>query len=577
MPTYQLPQAISGLKTVLERAKRQVQRFETNPIFAVGIFAEGSDHWNRDHLNDPHPVARFLNIPVDHIQLTEGTVHANRDTLHEGPYFVYLRSGETTGNRSVAQEVRTQRDALGQIVQPLLDFVDGLPSDIASRFRRDGTRSWFVTLFDIAIHYPTPLLEATRERWLNITGPAPSCDGHATLPMNYPHECKVHELRMQLRSIEAVYDDVVPGTIWSCLKDDVFSSTVQAIQWMIAELENAILEPAPTDGMAVRRQFAELHQHFSHLARLARGFGNPEWQLVKLATSFRMPAARTWCDFPMDQRYETVRLSQQHADAEYLLVRPMQDEIQALLEEAGNALPPKMFDGPVMFRRNLEWFVLSSGAHLDPNPVAKWVRFVFNSLRGNDPSGDEVCFNYMSVVGRAENPFEDIYGYATLKNGFFAASAKAIELARLLPVGTSITTATPITSSPTADGDTRTERLLQEQAKQSNGNKPEKEEVLKTDGFFDADGFRFAGVEVRFGRAYQQYKLVKALWEEPINSPASPRLVEQVLYDVYGDSHDTTDAAFRQLCSDTRKRFETANCPLLISSVQGKVFLKPVL
>ncbi len=82
---------------------------------------------------------------------------------------------------------------------------------------------------------------------------------------------------------------------------------------------------------------------------------------------------------------------------------------------------------------------MSSTAYLDPNPVAKWVRFVFNSLRGNDPSGEEVCFNYESAVDRVLNPSEDIYGYATLKNGFFAASAKAIELAGLLP--------TPVASS----------------------------------------------------------------------------------------------------------------------------------
>ena len=169
--------------------------------------------------------------------------------------------------------------------------------------------------------------------------------------MKYPHENKVPEIKMQLYSIQATCDDVVPGTIWRCLKDDVFSSTVQAIEMMIAELENATSEPAPTDRMAVRRRFAELHQHFSHLARLAGGFGDPEWQHVKLTSSFRMPAARTWCDFPMDVRFETLRLSQGHANAEYLLHRHMDSDLRTLLEQAGNALPPEMFDGPVMFHR----------------------------------------------------------------------------------------------------------------------------------------------------------------------------------------------------------------------------------
>ena len=80
-------------------------------------------------------------------------------------------------------------------------------------------------------------------------------------------------------------------------------------------------------------------------------------------------------------------------------------------------------------------------AELDPDPAARWVRFVFNSLRQNDSTGEEVRFHYEEPRRGVPFPWHDIYGYATLPNGFFAASARAIELANLLPA--EVATATP--------------------------------------------------------------------------------------------------------------------------------------
>jgi len=104
----------------------------------------------------------------------------------------------------------------------------------------------------------------------------------------------------------------------------------------------------------------------------------------------------------------------------------------------------------------------------------------------------------------------------------------------------------------------------------------EKRPAAKPDGPFDADGFRFAGVEVKFGKASKQYRLVMALWDEKKKSPAAPRPVEEVIAEVWGDDNETEDAAFRQLCADTRARFQKANCPLGIRQVNGNVQLLPV-
>ncbi len=93
------------------------------------------------------------------------------------------------------------------------------------------------------------------------------------------------------------------------------------------------------------------------------------------------------------------------------------------------------------------------------------------------------------------------------------------------------------------------------------------------DGPFDADGFRFGGVEVRFRRAVKQYRLVLALWNSTTNQPAGPRPVQDVITDVWGEENDTEDAAFRQLCAETRGRFQKAACPLGIRPLQGTVQL----
>jgi hypothetical protein len=93
------------------------------------------------------------------------------------------------------------------------------------------------------------------------------------------------------------------------------------------------------------------------------------------------------------------------------------------------------------------------------------------------------------------------------------------------------------------------------------------------DGPFGADGFRFRGVEVRFGTASLQYRLVVALWDGRRKRPADPRPVDDVIDQVWGEGNDTGDSAFRQMCADTRRRLQAANCPLGIRQVGGKVRL----
>jgi hypothetical protein len=98
----------------------------------------------------------------------------------------------------------------------------------------------------------------------------------------------------------------------------------------------------------------------------------------------------------------------------------------------------------------------------------------------------------------------------------------------------------------------------------------------KPNGPFAPNGFQYAGIKVRFGRASKQYGLVRALWDDQKNAPYEPRPVGDVIDTVWGEENDTEDSTFRQLCSDTRRRLQAANCPLDITQVNGTVQLIPI-
>jgi hypothetical protein len=95
------------------------------------------------------------------------------------------------------------------------------------------------------------------------------------------------------------------------------------------------------------------------------------------------------------------------------------------------------------------------------------------------------------------------------------------------------------------------------------------------DGPFDADGFRYQGKEVRFGRAAKQQSLVLALWDIKTSRPRAKCETEEVSTVIYGDDQDVEDATFRQLCCDTQRRLDAANIGLKITSLQGMICLGP--
>jgi hypothetical protein len=129
------------------------------------------------------------------------------------------------------------------------------------------------------------------------------------------------------------------------------------------------------------------------------------------------------------------------------------------------------------------------------------------------------------------------------------------------------------TPGSTAEKVQKTEATGTEETKTSEG---ETGVADKPDGPFDIDGFRFAGVAVRFGRAALQYRLMLALWDAKMKQLTLPRDIQDVIVEVWGDDNEIEDSTFRQLCSDTRRRLQAANCPLTIRVMEGKVQLTRV-
>ncbi len=313
MSAYQTTQALQGLRAVLARIREDETRFRPNPISAVGLFLERHGLSDRHALGDTQAVAEFLGVPPSHLRQVVGVTFAHRDTAHDGPYFVFLpaRGG---GERHDAQaRISEQVEALDRYL-PLLQRLTRQFPPPARGMIPPEPEGWWPVLFHLAIHHPRSFLEASRERWVNVTGPAPHAVGGWR--QTFPRATRVAESVFQLHGFLPPAEDLQPGVIWSQLAGDVFTATAAAVELLIERLEQPL--PQPPDPDEVRRQFAALHAQFAEYAERDRrrprpAAGHPpqlDWGgrclLVKVADSFRTPPAREWCGCPLDMAHEQV-------------------------------------------------------------------------------------------------------------------------------------------------------------------------------------------------------------------------------------------------------------------------------
>ncbi len=464
MSAYQTSQALAGLRAILDRLRRDAERFRRMPLSAVGLFHEGYSPFDTPGLDDLRLVARFLDVPAGHVHQIEGTRYAHRDTTHDGPFFAYLMPQEHMLARIMGLEVEHHLNSFRATFSQLHALTLRLPPAVRRMVPAEPS-GWWATLFHLAIHFPRTFLDASRERWVNVTAPAPGVGPLSAALLRYPHESRVRETRFQFGEMQAPCDDIIPGVLWSRLNTDLFSATEAAVELLIERLE----QPPPTapNLSVVGEQFEGLHARFAALSEWERRSPRPtagrpeppvhlrwypEFRVLKVANAFRMPPAHQWCEFPMELDFDRLLLAHHHADAEYLISRHLPAEFLTLAEQAGNALPPFTTDAPVLFSRLVQsgGVLTVPAAALNPDPVARWVRFVFYMHRANDPTGGA---GVRFLDPPTPTPFPDLYGYATLPTGLFEASARAIEFANLLPNTPLRTTALPSVTPPVPSAD----------------------------------------------------------------------------------------------------------------------------
>jgi len=350
---------------------------------------------------------------------------------HSGPYCLVLRDDAAAMTADPAATLGRQRAALRPIFDALHQVVTAAPPDALAARLPDRVSSWWEALFHLAVHFPGTFLDAGRVRWAaEAAGP----------PRRGLLSCWGEEL-IRFAGGAAPAADAVPGAMWVGLEHDVFSSTEAAIHCLLAHLADPA-PPAETD--VVYATFTGLRARFAALARCRHprqgGQSPAPPRLVKFASTFTTGPTAEWCDFPMRTAFERLPLARHHADIEYLFHRDTMTEEAELWAEAGAALPASIGDGALMFSTAElnEFGGYSLGfdcgtPYLNPDPAARWVRFVFNRLRR-----DRVSIRWHDKPTGGAGFAEPLYGDAVLDCDFSAASAVAIQRAGLVRRGPAV-------------------------------------------------------------------------------------------------------------------------------------------
>lgn len=408
---------LRGLRAIRDQLLRDHERFFDAPASAVALFFEEDGPEERAWFSDRGRVARYLDAPVEAVRPAELIPYPHGwTTPHCGPVYAHLPD-RADGVPATEAALARQLEVFGRHLPDLYTLTGSLTGPTRALLPV-APRSWWVSLFHLAVHHPRTALRVNRQRWVSVTGPVPGVTPPPTLPVVYPYRFRFDELRLQAGLIQLRCRDLVPGVVWGRLEGNVFAASAAAIDLLIETLEAP--PPSPTDLSAARSQMADLRERFVALAGGSGGTPamRPEdCRVLKVASSYHPPPPSYWGEVKLDPVSEAPLLARRHMEAEYLIHR-LPPAALDLCAEAGAALPPQP-EGPVLFA--------PLGGEPPPvltaDPVARWMRFVFNA----DGLADKRLFH---TTGRPA----EVYGYATLPDGLFAASVRAIEQSGLLPV-----------------------------------------------------------------------------------------------------------------------------------------------
>jgi hypothetical protein len=280
--------------------------------------------------------------------------------------------------------------------------------------------NWWRVVFHLAWHFPGPFLEATR--WRLFTTDGEHCSG------------KSCETFVQLNGT-AERHDLFPGTIFSVLEDLCYCSEA-AIKVIVDALEQHVqterCEPQPVRSLSSdqRRNFDRLKSDF--LAGTGLPVPQLECKLLMLDNSFETPPAREWAALEQGGCHEKMpRLSRLNALQQIAQIRgPAAEWFCRAAERAGEALPIGMFpECSILYERvhrdeagNPLGRIGGPRPVVNRGPLERWVGFVFAILHQHEHAALQIHWQKQDWLH---------YGFATLDRDLFAASALAIDLARL--------------------------------------------------------------------------------------------------------------------------------------------------
>ena len=235
MASTRTAKVISALRVMRERIEHDEQRYRG---CALGVSCIGPmPDWGHKEI-DAEEATRFLGRDVRSlIQVTLGDF-GQTEPYWEWRSFVYfdlLKLGKAADSRGLKLAPQ-QLIAFKTICSGLESIVDMLPDDIRHRYGLVQSETWWKVLFHLAIHHATELLSVTRERWVYLLDQPWKADG-GYKPFA---QDKISEYAAQL-DMHPPVEDIWPGTIWCSLKEDIFTSTMRAIDLLI-ELVNKVDE-----------------------------------------------------------------------------------------------------------------------------------------------------------------------------------------------------------------------------------------------------------------------------------------------------------------------------------------------
>jgi hypothetical protein len=205
MSAYLTKQAVHSLNSCLAHIREDERRFRDNALLSAAMFVEEpAQRFNYSIEQHAAAIAaRFLRLAPNQVRTVQNTVLAtNRDTTHDGPYFVYFAPSTVHEACGDSRELGRQVSALNRVLPQLVEAVRTIPPTIASRILPTDPESWWEVLFHLAIHFPKPFLEANRIRWLKVTGLAAEVDPQRTIPSPLPHDCRIPKRSIQIENFE---------------------------------------------------------------------------------------------------------------------------------------------------------------------------------------------------------------------------------------------------------------------------------------------------------------------------------------------------------------------------------------